>query len=1008
MRTLLILSFLTACQEPTEWARAYKAETLKETVGGTKAIAMPGDFVIENDRLRFAILGPRPSMGNHTEGGSLVDADLQRLDPSFSKGKGGDQWGELFATVNLMTSRIRAEEGSVEIVSEGSATEPAVICTVGDGRAFLSLLDFARGFLGGDIRIRTDYILEPGAPVVKVRSFLDREQTITCQDDLSAAEAVQYTDSAVPLLDVATNNGYAFGDFTLFGGSVDVFAPNIGFDESGHVQELMTQGINTFVDPIVTPYLAGTSHGVSYAVMAAGGALSIPMFTGSQTAGFGGFIEADRLEDGVIYRYDRWFAVGHGDIGSALDRLHEAAQTTVGTISGHVIERSTGVALSDVSVFAYRPGEDGPYVQWLTDVGQDTRPDGSFAGTLPVGQWELLVHAEGRPVSDRVPVSITADNTISVVLEGPQPGSVEYTLVDEVGDRIPGKVSFFRLDDAKARRPDLGEGYIGGNPAQVSFSAHGHGQIILPPGDYYAVASRGPEYELAYSENFRVRRSSHTRLKLLLARTVDTSGWISADFHVHAVPSPDSGVTLHDRVTTFVAEGVEFMASSDHDAIIDYQPIIEQMNVEQWLSSAPGTEVTTIELGHFLGFPLRWDPLGDKGGALDWTDLGPGEILDGIRDLGDGSVDDPVTFVAHPRDGLLGYFDQYGFDPYTGTDSAVVEPNFINASANELIDPGLFTMEFDAMEILNAKRFENIRSATTDETASLYDIPGSVSTYELLARTTEEQTALEAGDAFISDELPGPLDDWFTVLNLGYRVTALGNSDTHSKTKTEAGCPRNYVQLDTDDPAEVTPAAVAQAVKEGRVVASYGPFVRVGINSWANGPGTTVQDPDEIDLFIEVQSPSWFDVDRVELYENGTLIHEWMLEADHDPLVDLATRVTLTPQKDSWYVVIALGEDDLSPMFSPVDIMPIQLQDIVDGAIGELSIGPFDLSSFASSGAPIPRTFPIHPFALTNPIWVDKDGDGFDPPGIPDWLERPPSDDESKGKPLNAFKVCLH
>ena len=96
--------------------------------------------------------------------------------------------------------------------------------------------------------------------------------------------------------------------------------------------------------------------------------------------------------------------------------------------------------------------------------------------------------------------------------------------------------------------------------------------------------------------------------------------------------------------------------------------------------------------------------LGDKGGALDWTDLGPGEILDGIRDLGDGSVDDPVTFVAHPRDGLLGYFDQYGFDPYTGTDSAVVEPNFINASANELIDPGLFTMEFDAMEILNAKR----------------------------------------------------------------------------------------------------------------------------------------------------------------------------------------------------------------------------------------------------------------------------------------------------------------
>ena len=1008
MRTLLILSFLSACQEPAEWARAYKIDTLKETVGGPKAIARPGDFVIENDRLRFSILGPRPSMGNHTEGGSLVDADLQRLDPSYSKGHGGDQWGELFGTVNLMTSRIRADQGSVEIVSEGSSTEPAVLCTIGDGHAFISLLDFARAFLGGDIRIRTDYVLAPGAPVVQVRSFLDRSQTITCDDDLSDATPVQYTDSAVPLLDVATNDGYAFGDFTLFGGSVDVFAPTIGFDEAGHVNELTTAGVNTFVEPIVLPYLGGSSHGVSYAVMASGGALSVPMFTGSQTAAFGGFIEADQVEDGVIYRYDRWFAVGEGDIGSALDGLHEAASVSVGTVKGHVVERGSGVALSDVSVFAYKPGEDGPYVQWLTDVGQDPRADGSFEGTLPDGRWDLVVHAEGRPLSDKVPVTVTSGSTIDVVLESPQPGSVEYTLVDEFGDRIPGKVSFFRVDDTVTRRPDLGDGYIGGNPAQVSFAAHGHGQIILPPGDYYAVASRGPEYELAYSEDFRVARSSYTRLKLLLARTVDTSGWISADFHVHAMPSPDSGVTLRDRVTTFVAEGVEFMASSDHDAIIDYEPVIQQMDLEQWLSSAPGTEVTTIEIGHFLGFPLRWDPIGDKGGALDWTDLSPIEILDGIRDLGDPSVEDPLVFVAHPRDGLSGYFDQYGFDPYTGTDSAVVEPNFINESANDLISEGLFTMEFDAMEILNAKRFENIRSATTDETDALYDMPGSVSTYELLSRTAAEQAALEAGDAFLSDERPGPLDDWFTTLNLGYRVTALGNSDTHSKTKTEAGCPRNYVQVGTDDPAEITPEAVAEAVKQGRVVTSYGPFVRVGMGNWANGPGTTVVEPGEVELFIEVQSPSWFDVDRVELYENGALIHEWNLEPDHDPLLDLATRVTLTPERDSWYVVIALGEDDLSPMFTPVDIMPIQLQDIVDGAIGELSIGPFDLSSFATNGAPLPRTFPIRPFALTNPIWVDKDGDGFDPPGIPDWLERPPSEDESKSKPLNAFKVCLH
>jgi hypothetical protein len=269
-----------------------------------------------------------------------------------------------------------------------------------------------------------------------------------------------------------------------------------------------------------------------------------------------------------------------------------------------------------------------------------------------------------------------------------------------------------------------------------------------------------------------------------------------------------------------------------------------------------------------------------------------------------------------------------------------------------------------------------------------------VSTLDLLARTESEQTALIDGDAFISDEAPGPLDDWFTILNLGYRVTALGNSDTHSKTSTEAGCPRNYVQLGTDDPAEVTPGAVAKAVKKGRVVASYGPFVRFGVNNWANGPGSTVVDSGAVDLFIEVQTPSWFGVDRVELYENGTLIYDWTLQDGHDALVDLATSVRITPDQDSWYVVIAMGEDDLSPMFTPVDIMPIQLQDIVNGAIGEIDIGPFDLSSFASGGAPIPRTFPVHPFAITNPVWIDKDGDGFDPPGTPAWLTTPPDDDE--------------
>lgn len=989
MRILPLLVALMSCQTPSEWARAYTIADLNEVVGGPKAIAQPGDFVIENDRLRFAILAARPSMSNHTEGGSLIDADLQRVNAAFANGHGTDHLGELFASVNLMVSEIKQDEGEVTIVNDGSDGGAARICSIGDGKAFVSLLDIARTYLGGNIRIRTDYILEPGASAVLVRTYLDREQLIDCDTTPTNTEEARSSDEAIPLIDEVTNEGYAFGDFTLFGGSVDIFTPDVGFDEAGYVEALTSSGISTFVEPITADFLAGTSDGVSYAVMPKSGVLSIPIFTSGQTAGFGGFLTSDDVEDGIVYTYDRYLAVGHGDVGSAVGMALEATGAATGTVNGFVVEKGTGIALSNVHVFAYKVGNDGPWTEWSTDSGEDPRPDGSFSGILPPGDWELVVHAEGRPTGPRVPVTVKKGDTTSVILESPQPGSISYELVDHEGFRIPGKVSFFPVDGSSVRRPDLGDGYIGGQPAQVAFVPHGHGQIVLPPGEYYAIASRGLEYELDTSEPFRVRANTHTELQFSMIRSVDTDGWVSADFHVHAMPSPDSGVSLTDRVATFVSEGVEFMASSDHDAIIDYQPIVERMNLEPWIATTPGTEVTTIEIGHFLGFPLHWDPLADRGGALDWTDLEPQEIIDGIRDLGDPNVVDPLVVVAHPRDGVLGYFDQYGFDMYSGTDSAVVEPSVFSELTNDQISAAQFSMDFDAMEILNAKRFEVIRSSTTLEMDALAETEGSITTHELLSRTMDEQRRLIAGEAFISSEYPGPLDDWFTLLNLGYRITALGNSDTHSKTGTEAGCPRNFVQVGHDDPASLTADAVAEAVREGRVVASYGPFIRVGVNDWSNGPGSTVEDADEIAIHITVQSPSWFGVDRVELYENGTLIHEWALTGD-DPLMDLAETLHHTPAQDSWYVVIALGDDDLSPMFTPVDIKPIQLQDIIDGAIAEIELGSFDLSSFASSGPPVPRTFPVTPFALTNPIWVDRDGDGFDPPGIPSWLVEPP------------------
>ena len=743
MWTLLLSLLMLSCQTPSEWTRAYQIEELNQTIGGPKGLARPGDFLIENDQVRFTILGNRPSMGNHTDGGSILDADLQRSSAEYAQGKGGDRLGEIFSSINLQVAAIDHEVGEVKVLNDGSNGEPAVICTLGDAKGFITLLQLASGLLGDFDQIRTDYILAPGRSALQIRTWVNPTGTLSCDEAPSESTAVEYTSDAAKLIELITDGGLAFGDFTLFGGGVDVFVPGVGFDESGYVNELSELGVNTFVDPIVADYLGASSPDVSYAFMPDGGVISVPMFTGSQTAGFGGFVRADDAEAGGTFHYDRWLGVGSGDLGSAVDGLMGATGRPAGAVSGQVVEEGTGVALSDVHVFAYRAGAEGPWVEWRTDVGNDTTPDGSFSGYLPPGQWELVVHAEGRPTGPKIPVTIAKDATTQVVLESPRPGSVTYEVVDETGRLVPSKVSFFSVDGDPVRRPDLGDGHIGGFPAQVSFAPHGHGHIILPPGNYYAVASRGLEYEIDMSPVFRLTEHSTVDLDLQVIRSVDTTGWIAADFHVHSMPSPDSGVTLADRVVTFAAEGMEFLASSDHDAITDFQPVIEQMGMEYWLSSTPGLEVTTVELGHFLGFPLRWDPMADQGGALDWTGLTPDEILDGIRDLGEPGTTDPVTIVAHPRDGMLGYFDQYGFDPYGGSiGAAAATPSQFTQLSNPLISADQFRLDVDAMEILNAKRFEIIRTPTAQEVEKLEADPSSVSMYDVLARTMDEQDAL--------------------------------------------------------------------------------------------------------------------------------------------------------------------------------------------------------------------------------------------------------------------------
>lgn len=999
MRSVLVCIALSAfagsCSStPREFASARTIEALDGSVGGPKALAQVGDFVLENDKVRVAILGavdtegnPRHSPGPHTRGGSLIDADLVLPDPGHRAGRGTDQFAELIPTANMDVTNTDGAT-SVRIIADGSDGGPAIIRAEGEREPFITLLGALWAITGApDFYMTTDYIAEPGKPWIRMKTIYEWGDSAPVDDP--TVEPMGYHDNGMPLLEWALETGVVGGDFYLSGGSVDVFAPGIGFDEDGAV----AAAENTFDQPFQFPFVAGVADGVSYGIAPIEGDVYIPLFTSSQTvvvgAGRAG-IEGmrSRFVDGTALSYERWFFIGHGDIASIYDQYIDARELPFGSLSGHVLEANTGTPISGASVFVFEPGAEGPLSQFGTDVHPfDDTPDASYGGNLPPGDYELQAHMDGRPVGARVPISIAEGDEKRMSLEIGQAGALRFTVRDETGRMVPAKVTIVRTDGQTDRNPLLGDGFIGGSPSAVAFSMYGHGTLELPPGEYQAIASRGPEYEIDVSAPFTLDSRTGAQLDLTVVRSLQTDGWISADLHVHGIASHDSSVTRAQRIGTMVAEGVEFFASTDHDFIVDYAPVVEELGLEEWVQTAVGVETTTIEVGHFLGFPMGVDHLEEAGGAFDWTARTPDEMLGYMRERGELVGADTVTFVGHPRDGILGYFDQFGFDPYGGTPGVAGEPGMprvrtpLLSAVNPLLDDANISWSFDGLEMLNGKRYEIIRTPVVPEMEGFAAEDGT-NVYDMMTRTMAEQQDLIDGTYKLTGELEGQVDDWFTLLNLGFKFTVLGNSDTHGFTGVEAGCPRNYILSDTDDPSFLDDQTVADAVRDHHVVASYGPFVQF----WANDEviGSELVTDGEVELVIDVQAPTWMGLDRVELYENGTLIREWAV--DEVPVVDrFQTTLTVTPTVDSWYVVVVAGDDDMRPVLTPVELPYVELQAVVTEALGGID----SIGSLLTPAAPLPRTFPAMPYAITNPIWIDRDGDGFDAPGIPDWLVRP-------------------
>lgn len=429
--------------------------------------------------------------------------------------------------------------------------------------------------------------------------------------------------------------------------------------------------------------------------------------------------------------------------------------------------------------------------------------------------------------------------------------------------------------------PRLGPAFDASGAWNLVLSPRGFGTAPVGMGKFRVLVSRGPEYELI-EQVVQVAEGGHAEVSGKLVRSVDTEGFVAADLHQHAAPSFDSGVSPADRALSNATEGVEVLVSTDHNVVIDYRPVIAANGLGRSVYSIVGTEATTHSVGHFNAFPLDIVRSDPRGGMRDPEGWTPEKIFSFVRSLGHDPKLPPFIQVNHPRAGPIGYFDLMDLDPATGL---AKDPRFVT--------------NFDGMEVISFG----------------------------WANETKQSVA-----------------DWFALLNRGLRITATGNSDSHTIFGREVGWARTYVCVDDDTPYRLDVGAFIRALRSGCATVSAGPFLTIRSGAVQMG-GTLTAERATFEIQVRLQAASWIPTDQLELYVNGVLERTIALQGTAPVRFDDAIR--LTCKSDCYVVAIARSERRLPPV----------------------------VTSW--------RRRKPRPIALTNPIYVDADGDGRYSRGAP-------------------------
>lgn len=498
---------------------------------------------------------------------------------------------------------------------------------------------------------------------------------------------------------------------------------------------------------------------------------------------------------------------------------------------------------------------------------------GELITALPAGAYSLKISHNGAKVADALPLTIEpalVEQSQAVRLAGYEPGAVVAKITDAEGRPIPCKVI---LDVAEGATPlDFGpEGAVTG-VKNLRYTPNGQFQQQLAPGKYKATVSHGPEYDAAFVDLI-VEAGQAARLEAKLPRVLDTTGWVSSDFHSHATPSGDNTSSQLGRVLNLVSEQVEFAPCTEHNRISTYDPHIDELKIRPFMATCTGMELTgsPLPLNHQNVFPLHHHPHRQDGGG-PVTDESPEVQIERVA-LWDNRSEKLIQ-QNHPDLGWL-FYDRNG---------------------DQKPDHG-YAKGFAFMDVM--------------EVHPIHEILG-------MKATTVQQDKLYNNTVF----------NWLQLLNQGHKIYGVVNTDAHYNFHGSGGY-RNWIQSSTDDPQKIDTLEMVHASEQGRLVMSNGPFLEVyaseanGSQRVTSGQSLTAKSK-SVNLTVKVQCPNWFDIDRVFVLANGKILaeHDYSREKHPDAFGKQVTKfdrtLTVNLAEDAHLIVVAAGEKSLvGPVAGP-------------------------------------------------------------------------------------------